>query len=178
MLRSEAEYRRNEELVKDHEDKIAAQRARLKGEGWTAAAIQEALDPLLSMRDELVEEMQAYERFKRGNIGELRSLLDLGWALTAIRIARGLSQAELARRMDVHVAQVSRDERSNYHGITLDRAARVLEALGGHLRIMMDLGRAATGAEGTQRRAARRVKARGGRPHVVATKRHRVSQNG
>ena len=65
MLRSEAEYRRNEELVKEHEDKIAAQRARLKNEGWTAAAIQEAVDPLLSMRDELAEEMRAYERFKR-----------------------------------------------------------------------------------------------------------------
>jgi Helix-turn-helix len=175
MLRSEAEYRRNEQLVREHEDKIAAQRVRLKGEGWTAAAIQEALDPLLSMRDELAEEMQAYERFKRGNIGELRSLRDLGWALTAIRLARGISQAELARRMDVHVAQVSRDERSSYHGITLDRAARILEALGGHLRIMAELAQATAGAAGPRRHAARRLKARRSRPHVVAAKRHRAS---
>ena len=35
MLHSEAEYRRNEELVKEHEDKIAARRTRLKEEGWT-----------------------------------------------------------------------------------------------------------------------------------------------
>jgi hypothetical protein len=64
MLRSEAEYRRNEELVKEHEDKIAAQRARLKTEGWTDTAIREAVDPLLSMRDELAEEMRAYERLR------------------------------------------------------------------------------------------------------------------
>jgi hypothetical protein len=69
MLRSEAEYRRSEELVKEHEDKIAAHRTRLKNEGWTAAAIQEAVAPLASMRDELAEEMRAYERFTGGRIG-------------------------------------------------------------------------------------------------------------
>jgi hypothetical protein len=68
MLHSEAEYRRNEELVKEHEDKIAARRTRLKEEGWTAAAIQEAVAPLASMRDELAEEMRAYERFQRGKL--------------------------------------------------------------------------------------------------------------
>jgi hypothetical protein len=70
MLRSEGEYRRNEDLVREHEDKMAAQRARLKGEGWTGTAILEALDPLISMKDELTEEMQAYQRFKRGGIAE------------------------------------------------------------------------------------------------------------
>jgi hypothetical protein len=62
MLRSEAEYRRNEDLVKEHEDKIAAQQTRLKNEGWTVTAIQEAVAPLVSMRHELIEEMQSYER--------------------------------------------------------------------------------------------------------------------
>ena len=32
--------------------------------------------------------------------------------------------------MGVHESQVSRDERNEYHGITLERASRVLDALG------------------------------------------------
>lgn len=37
-------------------------------------------------------------------------------------------------RLGVHESLVSRDERNEYHGITLDRAARILDALGVELR--------------------------------------------
>ncbi len=47
-----------------------------------------------------------------------------------MRIANGLSQKELAERLGVSEAQVSRDERNEYHGITVDRAQRVLDAMG------------------------------------------------
>lgn len=39
------------------------------------------------------------------------------------------SQRDLAARLGVHESQVSRDERNEYHGITLERAGRVLDAL-------------------------------------------------
>jgi transcriptional regulator with XRE-family HTH domain len=58
----------------------------------------------------------------------------LGHMLVALRIARGLTQRELAARLDVHESQVSRDERNEYHGITVDRASRVLDAMGVQLR--------------------------------------------
>ena len=46
------------------------------------------------------------------------------------RIALGLTQQELAERLKVSAAQVSCDERNDYHGITVERAQRILEALG------------------------------------------------
>ena len=49
--------------------------------------------------------------------------------LISIRIAQGMSQRELARRLNVHESQVSRDERNEYLGITLERAVKVLDAL-------------------------------------------------
>jgi hypothetical protein len=36
----------------------------------------------------------------------------------------------LTDRLGVHQSQVSRDERNEYHGITVDRASRILEVLG------------------------------------------------
>jgi hypothetical protein len=39
----------------------------------------------------------------------------------------------------VHESQVSRDERNEYFGITLERAARVLDALGARLRSQVKL---------------------------------------
>ena len=80
------------------------------------------------------EEIEAYERLKRGEFEELDNLRGLGHLLISSRIAQGLSQRELARRLDVHEAQVSRDERNEYFGITLERAVRILDALGVRLR--------------------------------------------
>src|SRR5712664_3443154 len=45
------------------------------------------------------------------------------------RVAQGISQRELARRLGVHETQVSRDERNEYFGITLERAAKILDVL-------------------------------------------------
>jgi ABC-type Zn uptake system ZnuABC Zn-binding protein ZnuA len=45
----------------------------------------------------------------------------------------GISQKELADRLAVNISQVSRDESNEYHGISLDRAQRILDALGERL---------------------------------------------
>ena len=37
---------------------------------------------------------------------------------------------ELASRLDVNESQVSRDERNEYRGITLDRAQKILDVMG------------------------------------------------
>jgi transcriptional regulator with XRE-family HTH domain len=71
-----------------------------------------------------------YERVRRRDFGVLENLSALGTTLIALRIANGYSQKELADRMGVSEAQVSRDERNEYHGITVERAQKVLDALG------------------------------------------------
>ena len=106
----------------------------LKKMGLTASEIKRATDPILSFHLQLEEEVQSYERLKRGEFDELSDLRGLGHLLISLRVARGLTQRELAERLGVHESLVSRDERNEYHGITLDRAARILDALGFELR--------------------------------------------
>jgi len=60
--------------------------------------------------------------------------------LISIRIAQSISQRELAKRLDVHESQISRDERNEYFGISLERAAKVLDALGVTLRSSVERG--------------------------------------
>jgi transcriptional regulator with XRE-family HTH domain len=50
--------------------------------------------------------------------------------LIGLRNARGMTQRERARRMDAGKTAVSRDEHNEYHGITVERARKGLEALG------------------------------------------------
>jgi ribosome-binding protein aMBF1 (putative translation factor) len=112
----------------------------LRQTGLNDLEIKRAIDPLESFHLQLREEVEAYERLKRGEFEDLDNLTGLGHLLITSRIAQGLTQRELARRLDVHESQVSRDERNEYFGITLERAVKVLDALNVRLRTQVAIG--------------------------------------
>jgi len=134
MIRSETEYKEAVARLNEQQRLLAEQQAQLKQMGLGADEIKRVTDPIRSFRQQLLEEAESYERLKRGEFGEIRNLRDLGHLLIAARIYRGLSQRQFAERLGIHESQVSRDERNEYHGITLERAARILEMLGVELR--------------------------------------------
>ena len=88
------------------------------------------MEPLVSFQEQLVEEVRVYERLKRGDLGDLTNLHGIGRLLVHLRIAVGMSQRELAEKLNVHESQVSRDERNEYHGVTLERASKIMDAIG------------------------------------------------
>jgi len=139
MIRNENEYREAVERLTAEKERIAAQKAELEKTGLTPDEVKRVLDPMRSFHLQLQEEVESYERLKRGEFEEIRNLRGVGHLLIALRIARGLSQLQLAERLGVHESQVSRDERNEYHGITLDRATRVLDALGVELRSTVEV---------------------------------------
>lgn len=130
MIRSEAEYRQAVRTLGDQERRLAEQQARLEQMDLKPAEMKRVMDPMQSFHQQLAEEVASYERLKRGEFDEIHSLRGIGELLIATRIYRGLTQRELAQRLGVHESQISRDERNEYHNITLERAARILELLG------------------------------------------------
>ena len=129
MIRSETEYREAVERLRAEAERLKAQQAKLQEMQLSRDEIKRAMDPVRSFHEQLKEEVASYERLRRGEFEEVRNFDGLGRLLIALRIAQGLSQRELAERLGVHESQVSRDERNEYHGITLERAGRILEAL-------------------------------------------------
>jgi ribosome-binding protein aMBF1 (putative translation factor) len=119
MIRNETEYQ-------EASERLAQERQRL-------------VDPFESFHLQLKEEVESYEKLKRGEFDELDNLRGLGHLLISIRIAQGLSQRDLAKRLNVHESQVSRDERNEYFGITLERAIRLLDALNVKLRTQVEI---------------------------------------
>ena len=134
MIRNEKEYRAAVERVRQEQDRLARQGAELQALGLGPAEIKRALDPMRSFHQQLEEEVTSYERLKRGEFDELLNLRGVGQLLVSLRIARGLTQRQLAEKLGVHETQVSRDERNEYHGVTLERASRILEVLGVEVR--------------------------------------------
>jgi len=130
MIRTEAEYKRALRERDEQAKRLKAQEQKLKAEGLSRAELKRAMDPLRSFHQDLLEEIQMYESLKRGDLRAVGRLDGLGQQLVGLRIAKGLTQRELAEKLGVHESQVSRDERNEYHGLTLERANRILEALG------------------------------------------------
>jgi DNA-directed RNA polymerase specialized sigma subunit len=133
MIRNENEYQVAVGRLRDEAARLAEQERVLREKGLTDEQLKNALDPMRSFHLQLKEEVEAYERLRRGEFDLLHNLGGLGRLLVSLRVFKGVSQRELAERLGVHESQVSRDERNEYRGVTLERAGRVLEALGAEL---------------------------------------------
>jgi len=112
MIRNEAEYQEASKRLLEELGRLDEHRARLKEAGLGEIEIQRVIDPLESFHLQLKEEVEAYERLKRGEFEELENLRGLGHLLITSRIAQGITQRDLARRLGVHETQVCRDERN------------------------------------------------------------------
>lgn len=146
MIKNERQYAESVARLREEELRIAEQKEKLVVEGYSDDEVKRLTDPFLSFHLQLKEEVESYERMKRGDFAELRNLVGLGKSLVGLRIASDITQKELAERLGVDVSAVSRDERNEYRGITVDRASRVLDALGVEARMSLNLMRPADDA--------------------------------
>jgi DNA-binding XRE family transcriptional regulator len=130
MIRSEAEYKEAHRRLEQDREVAEKQRAALGAAGLAPDEVERAMQPLLSFQAQLEEEIAWYDAVRAGHFPTIRNLTQIGRLLVALRIAQGLTQRELANRLGVSESVVSRDERNEYHGVTLERAQKVIEALG------------------------------------------------
>ncbi len=139
MIRNETEYQEASARLAEERKRLADHRERLKEAGLGPDEIKRVIDPMVSFHFQLQEEVENYERLKRGEFEELENLRGFGHLLISARIAQGISQRELAKRLNVHESQVSRDERNEYFGITMERAIKILDALNVRLQTKVEI---------------------------------------
>lgn len=156
MIRNETEYQQAVARIDAERKRLATHIAEWKKQGFTPSQVAKLREPIESFHMQFVEEVQSYERLKRGQFSEFENLHGLGQTLIGLRISRGMTQRQLAERLGVHESMVSRDERNEYHGITVERAAGVLDALGVRLvtRVEVEPMQAGKGAESLPRKSA------------------------
>ena len=127
MICNETEYQETSARLGEERTGLADHRVRLKQASLSDDEIKRVIDPMESFHLQLQEEVESYERLKRGEFEELDNLRGLGHLLISLRIGQGMSQRELAKKLNVRESQISRDERNEYFGVTLERAAKVLD---------------------------------------------------
>lgn len=131
MIRNDSEYRKTEQRLSEAKERLEEQRRQLREMGHSQEEVDRGMAPMESFYMQLQAEIEEYENLKRGITQQkLRNLEGLGTLLVKLRIASGLTQRELAKRLGVDESQVSRDERNEYHRVTDERTNRILNALG------------------------------------------------
>ena len=118
MIRTEREYEEARLRLQEARGIAEKQRASLEASGLSAEHVDLALSPLLAFQDQLQGEVAWYEQARQGEVRPVPRLTDIGLVLIGLRLARGLTQRQLAERLGVNEAQISKDERNDYHGIT------------------------------------------------------------
>ena len=129
MIKTEKEYLEAKTRLDQEYKALEGHEKKMKAAGLNNEQIKLAMDPLVSFTLQLKEEVAEYEKLKRGQFDPFVNLNGLGRALIAFRIYKGMSQKDLADKLGVSEPQVSRDERNEYHGASLEKIQRVLDAL-------------------------------------------------
>lgn len=100
--------------------------------GLSTALIERHRKAIAAIENDLASALSNYDQAKAG---QFESLLadrqhDPGMTLIVARIARGMSQADLANRIGVREQQIQRYEAERYRSITLANYKRIAGALG------------------------------------------------
>jgi DNA-binding XRE family transcriptional regulator len=127
-IRNETERRRAVEQVEYLHSELEKIPASEQEDEVTASVINGLLMQISDIEKQLAE----YDRLKRGlePILTADSFDDIGELVIKARIARGWSQADLAKALDMEPQQVQRYERNDWQKISLWRLQEVVEALG------------------------------------------------
>ncbi|MDQ7822549.1 MAG: helix-turn-helix transcriptional regulator [Candidatus Eremiobacteraeota bacterium] len=109
-------------------------RAQSQGESTAGRLGPEIFKAMIAGMDAQIEELRQeiaeYERLEREPAILVRSLEDLPEALIKARIARRLTQKELAAMLRLKPQQIQRYESTRYQSASLRRVLQVGEALG------------------------------------------------
>ena len=140
MISTKDSYRRVSSLLDQVSEQIRKKRAALRAEGLSEKEIDLRTLALRQQRQQLLESISLYEATTRQNPREFKTsdFSDVGWLLTRMRVAAGLTQRELAERLGIEASGISHAERDGYDGLTLKRAARILQAL--NVPVQLTLG--------------------------------------
>jgi ribosome-binding protein aMBF1 (putative translation factor) len=132
VIKNEKQYRITKAQVRRFQDAVAELAGQDRPSNISARLWKAQREAALSQMEELREQVAAYERLNAGQSKEvlLEGVEDLPKALIRARIAAGMTQEGLARRLGVKPQQVQRYEATEYESASFARILKVVHALG------------------------------------------------
>jgi len=127
MIKSDAQRDRTVAQIEGFRKALGKVKAEMPSR--RAAAVSASYE---SMTQQLEEEVREYDDLKRGELSlpRIERLDQVAPFITRMRIAKGVSQTELARRLGVSKQVISRYEESDYQTVGVAKLQEILDAIG------------------------------------------------
>ena len=127
MIKNDAQRERTVIQIEGFRDALSKAKEGMSGK--RAAAV---MGSYRGMIRHLEEEVREYDDLKRGTLAlpDVDRLDQIAPFVTGIRISKGISQTELARRLGVSKQVISRYEESDYQTASVAKLQEVLDAMG------------------------------------------------
>jgi HTH-type transcriptional regulator / antitoxin HigA len=127
MIKSDAQRERTIAQI----DGFRQALAKVAGEkpGKRIAAIRGSYEGMIQ---QLEDELREYDELKSGELKlpKIERLEEIAPFISKLRIAKGISQTELARRLGISKQVISRYEESDYQTVGIARLQEILDAIG------------------------------------------------
>jgi len=127
MIKSDAHRERTAAQIEGFRQAHATAEREMAGK--SAAAVRGSYEGMIR---QLEDELRVYEILKSGalTLPNVERLDQIAPFFAKMRIAKGVSQTELARRLGVSKQVVSRYEETEYQTVALARLQQILDAIG------------------------------------------------
>jgi ribosome-binding protein aMBF1 (putative translation factor) len=132
VIKNEKQYRITKAQVRRFQDALAELATQERPSNITPRLWEAQRQAAESQVEELTGQVEEYERLYIGRCKEviLNAVEDLPKALIRARIAAGMTQEGLARRLGVKPQQVQRYEATEYESASFARILKVVQTLG------------------------------------------------
>ena len=127
MIKSDAQRDRTAAQIEGFRRALA--KAEVEDPGKRSAAIRGSYEGMIR---QLADELREYDQMKSGELKlpYFERLDQIAPSIVKIRIAKRVSQTELARRIGVSKQVISRYEESDYQTVAIARLQEILDAIG------------------------------------------------
>jgi ribosome-binding protein aMBF1 (putative translation factor) len=132
VIKNEKQYRITKAQVRRFQDALAELAGQQRPSNIAPRLWEAQREAAQSQMEDLREQVEVYERLHVGQNKTvvLEGVEDLPKALIRARIAAGMTQEGLARRLGVKPQQVQRYEATEYESASFARILKVVQALG------------------------------------------------
>jgi DNA-binding XRE family transcriptional regulator len=131
MIKNDRQYRITKAQVRTFRAAIDNVRSAPLPVGMDRRLADIQRDALKSQIEEMTSDVEEYEALRAGKVTEFeaQSFNDLPNLLVKARIARSMTQKELADRLQVKEQQVQRWESNDFHGASIETLMAIADAL-------------------------------------------------
>ncbi len=132
MIKNEKQYRITRAQVRQFQEALAELETQERPANISTRLWKAQRDAAESQLRELREQVAAYERLGAGDGGELilEAVEELPKTLIRARIAAGMTQESLARRLGLKAQQIQRYEATEYESASFARIRQIVQVLG------------------------------------------------